>query len=636
MSGICGIVFPPDRSVAREDVACILQPLERRGPDGSHVALCGRAGLGHALLATTPEALIETQPLRHPPTGCTITADVRLDNREELAGRLGQPEQGTGDGAMILLAYLRWGERCLEYLRGDFAFAIWDPREATLFCARDQTGMRQLIYHHTPGKIFAFATEPRALVRHPEVPLEINEARVGDFLEHLEAHDLESTFYSGLYKLPPAHALILAKDGLRMSRYWRLEPQPLLQLRSDADYAAAFRKVLADAVRPRLRSPEPVGCMLSGGLDSGSVAAIAAGLTEQSGQAPLKTFSATTDDPECEEANAIRACLAIEHIDPTLVSLKDFERYRAALTQAAEEIEEPFDWYMNIIRAVYLAAQAKGIKVMLDGVGGDTTLGTGSVVTSYLNERRFLSALREMRGDRRFWGEAAPSWLANSKALLRSVLPEPIRDARRNRYRKAMLAELAKDAPLVPDCAARIDMHRRRLEYFETIAEPTDPDERKAKRPLHPHVIVARERYDRVASAFGIEPRDPFLDLRMIDFCLSLPTEQLQKYGWPKLVMRRAMNGMLPDRVLWRTGRMHFGSDFTGELWSGHSVMLDPDERRALQPFVKPALLHAEASGPDKGSVFDHEDELEEVLRLRYCASWLIRANAYVRPRSFQ
>lgn len=627
MSGICGLVFPLGRAVTRQDIACILEPLEHRGPDGSAVALEGNAGLGHALLATTPEALIETLPLRHVPTGCTITADARLDNREELAERLGLSGQGKGDGELILLSYLRWSARCLDYLRGDFAFAIWDPREAMLFCARDQSGMRQLIYHHTPGKVFAFATQPSALVRHREVPLALNEARIGDFLEGLEANDLVSTFYAEVYRLPPAHCLTLANDGLRIRQYWRLEPQPLLKLGSDADYAASFREVVADAVRSRLRSSQPVGCMLSGGLDSGCVAAIAARLTQQSGHAPLRTFSATTNDPECDEANAIRACLAIAHIDPALVSLEDFESYRAALAQAADEVEEPFDWYMNLIRAVYSAAQAGGIKVMLDGVGGDTTLGTGSVVTAYLGERRFLSAVREMRGERRFRGEFAPAWSSHAKTLMRTLLPRTISEARTNRHRATLLAQRATESPLHDDFSARIDMRGRRQHHAEFIAEPSDPDARKTNRPLHPHVMVARERYDRVASAFGVEPRDPFLDLRLIEFCLSLPREQLHRNGWPKHVLRRAMKGVLPDAVLWRTGRMHYGTFFTSALCSGEPEILGAAERRALEPFVKPSLLRKDLAGPPRGPLCETTVELEEALRLRYCARWLIRVN---------
>jgi asparagine synthase (glutamine-hydrolysing) len=612
----------------------MLEPLARRGPDGSRIALSERAGFGHALLATTPEAVWETQPLRHTPTGCTITADVRLDNRCELAERLGVNPARTGDAELILLAYLVWDEGLVDHLRGDFAFAIWDPRASALLCARDQSGMRQLIYHHAPGRLFAFATETRALLRHPEIPVELNEARIADFLEAFEASDLTSTFFNGLSRLPPAHRLRFDRSGLRIIEYWRALPQPRLNLPSNADYTAAFRAAFDEAVRCRLRSPGPVGSMVSGGIDSSSVTAVAADLLDQGREPPLKTYSAIQSDPGCVESNAIRAALTMGHIDPALVSLDDFESYRAAMLQAASEAEEPFGWHMTLIRALYHAAQQDGIKVMLDGVGGDTTLGTGAIVEPLLRARRFLSALREIRGERRYWGVTAPSWSTHGRAFVRSLLPDNVSARRHERFLAARREAEALASPLAPAFAERIGMAQRRRDTAAQTAYPADPDEARHMRALHPYVIVARERYDRVASAFAIEPRDPFLDLRVIEFCASLPVSQLHKNGWPKLILREAMADMLPEAVRWRTGRVHLGPLFTGALWGDPPPPLTPEQRRALQPFVKPELLLPETTpGPEKA--LGDDGETEAALALGTCARWLIRANTAVHKGSF-
>ncbi|MEP6200022.1 MAG: asparagine synthetase B, partial [Marinomonas sp.] len=144
----------------------MLAELSRRGPDGEGVACDGPAGLGHRLLATTPEAAVERMPFCHSQSGSQITGHIRLDNREELLVRFGLNNVGrvVGDGELALLAWLQWGEDCAVRLLGDFAFAIWDPRNHRVFAARDQMGMRQLIYAHRPGQLFACASSARAVV----------------------------------------------------------------------------------------------------------------------------------------------------------------------------------------------------------------------------------------------------------------------------------------------------------------------------------------------------------------------------------------------------------------------------------------------------------------------------------------
>jgi len=218
MSGICGI-FRLDGGLPM-GLEAMLRKLERRGPDGTHTFRDGAVALGHAALNTTPESLSETLPFIHAETGCAITADLRLDNRDELIAALGldAKDRVIGDGEIILHAYLRWGEDCPARLLGDFAFAIWDPRGRKLFCARDQMGMKQLIWHRTQGRLFAFASEPRAVLLAEGVPKRINEGRIADFLEnYLEGIDYTSTFFEEVFRLPPAHYLTVSADRFDLS-----------------------------------------------------------------------------------------------------------------------------------------------------------------------------------------------------------------------------------------------------------------------------------------------------------------------------------------------------------------------------------------------------------------------------------
>lgn len=565
MSGICASVRWDGKPAEHSDLAPVLSALKTRGPDGSSLAIDGPAILGQSLLATTPEALVETLPLRHAPTGCVITADVRLDNREDLLATLDLESAGRviGDGELILQAYLRWGTDCPVHLLGDFAFVIWDPRHRRIFAARDKVGMKQLIYHAKEGKVFACASDAMALLRHPDVPRRINEARIADAIEGFEAIDLTSTFFCDLFRLPPAHGLLIENGAMRSWRYWQLTPTSVVHRANDAAYAEALLDVLRQAVKARMRSPGPVGSMLSGGLDSGSVSAIAAELLLEAGAPPLQTFSAIDDDPECLESRAIRAALGIKHIDTQLVSLADAEEYRDEITRLNRNGSEPFDGHMPMIRALYRAASGRGLKVMLDGVAGDTTLPTGDVIAHLIRQGKPLAAWQEACAQERYWDGLIKAKTQFRLALRNAILPQWLNEWHYDRWRegedhKADLASLVH-----PDLAARVDLPaRRRMKNRNVRLERDCKPETQALRMLHPHIIVARERYDRVASDAGIEPRDPFLDTRVLEFCLTLPIEQIHKDGWSKLILRRMLAGRLPESVIWKTNRHHVGWRF--------------------------------------------------------------------------
>jgi asparagine synthase (glutamine-hydrolysing) len=594
MSGICGVLREDGKHADTGEIAGVLAAMAARGPDRRGSLADGPVALGHALLATTPEAVDEPMPLRHEGSGCIITADVRLDNRADLIAMLGLDDRGRamGDGALILQAYLRWGSACPERLLGDFAFAIWDPRHQRLFCARDKVGMRQLITAHLPGKLFAFATDVEALLRHADVPVRVNEARVADFLEDLEAIDLTSTFFLDCHRLPPAHALVIEGGSLRCWRYWQLTPPPMLRLGSDADYGEAFLAVFTEAVRARLRSPARVGSMLSGGIDSGSVSAVAARLLKQAGAPPLDTFSALDSDPDCLESRGIRSSLALPHIAPHLIALGEDESLRHEVTRLTQDSIEPFDAHMVMIRAIYLAAQRDGIRVMLDGVGGDTSLPTGDMIAFHLGRGRVRKAWNEARAQERFWDGEIKAGNEFRKALKRVLIPSRLRSQRADCWARAQSVQAAADSPLNPALAARIDMvARRRTNYRHVRVDHDCNPASQALRMLHPYIIVARERYDRVASIHGIEPRDPFLDTRVLEFCLSLPVTQLHDDGWPKLILRRLMVGVLPDSVLWKTGRHHVGWRFIDQYPAGPLDGISANSLSELDNYIdRPSL----------------------------------------------
>jgi asparagine synthase (glutamine-hydrolysing) len=599
MSGIFGFVHLDGAPAERSDLERMARLMERRGPDGTGLWLDGSVALGHTLLATTPESLNETLPLRHSETGCVITADVRLDNRPELLAALGESRRlaEAGDGTLLLEAYLRWGDTCVDHLLGDFAFAIWDPRHHRLFAARDHMGMRQLIHHHQEGRFFAFATEPRAVLQVEGVPRQLNEVRIGDYLADMETADATSTFFEEVYRLPPAHVLKADGRGLEIRRYWTLVPGPPLELPSDEAYAEAFLEVFTEAVRCRLRAPQgKLGSMLSGGMDSGSVVAVASQLLAEAGRGPLPTFSAVGPDPEsCIETRSIRASMTMPGLASEVVDYSDLGPWKDDLLRLVRELDEPFDAHMTLPRAIYLAAHRAGLKVMLDGVAGDVTLGDGTQIARLLRAGRWIQAARDASGEQRFWGPLRPAWRTLAQAARTAFVPQWLRRVRYwavRRYRYP--ADWPDDFMIAEAFARRMDLAGRRMRLLQTPARrsPSHAEER-ARSITGNALLVGRERYDRIAAALAIESRDPFMDLRLVAFCLRLPGAQLQRDGWPKIIVRRAMAGRLPDLVRWRPGKEHLGWTFTRTLFNQWAIWRDaePHERLRLAEYLRPERL---------------------------------------------
>lgn len=572
MSGICGLWDLRGGALPPDPLAPVMARLRRRGPDGAQIWQDGAVALGHASLVTTPEAALERLPLRHGDTGCVITADARLDNRDVLLTALGLDRAGgvIGDGALILHAYLRWGEDCVEHLLGDFAFAIWDPRRQALFCARDRTGMRQLIYTHQPGRLFAFATEARALVTLEQVPKRVNEARLLDFIDDFpEAVDDEVTCFEDVFRLPPAHIMTVDSKGLRQRRYWRLEPGPKLNLPSDAAYAEAFTEVFTKAVRCRLRSPDTPGSMLSGGMDSGSVAVVAADLLAGQGKGPLPTFSGTDSNHERLETRLIEEAMGLPGFDPTAIRHDMIEPLLPALLEWLDDLEDPFDGTMPMLAGIYAKASHAGVKVMLDGAGGDTVFAAGNLLDWAIADGRLRDVLKLAADDALEHGRRRDFWMTLLRAAWRSGMPTSVRKwVAMRKNRQIELRHISNSIAAVP-LIQRHDLAGRRARAKARLTtENLGREEYRAAVITQPNLTAGRERYDRVAAAHAVEPRDPFGDIRVMGFCLSLPTAQLRRNGYRKFVLRNAMAGRLPDSIRWNRIRDHHGYDFTKAVFA--------------------------------------------------------------------
>ena len=377
MSGIAGVIHLDGPPVAAAGLEAMLAEMARRGPDRRQLLCQGTAGFGHALLATTPEARIESQPWQHPESGCVVVADSRLDNRAELARQLdlsGRPIDKIGDGELLHAAWQRWGDGCADRLRGDFAFALWNPRQLELFVARDPMGVRPFAFHYEPGRRFVFGSTAEVVRAQGDVPRALNPHRIADaLLGETEGIDATCTFYTAIQRLPPAHWLRLRAGQLSLQRYWRpVGDRPASLPRSEGEWIEAQRAQLDQSVRRRLRGDRPVGSMLSGGLDSSSVVALAAAARDSAGHAPFPVFSAVNStDAGCAETRSIRAVVAHVRCAPTLVDLPGFEQSTGLAKTWWNEAGEPFDGGLSLVAAVYAAAAAQGVTSLMDGVPAD-------------------------------------------------------------------------------------------------------------------------------------------------------------------------------------------------------------------------------------------------------------------------
>jgi asparagine synthase (glutamine-hydrolysing) len=573
MSGILGIYNLDDASVDGSDLTRMMERLTHRGKDGSGVWQEGGIALGHQMLWTTPESLLEQLPMQR--QGLVITADARIDNREELLEALAlHPAEKITDSDLILAAYEKWGEDCPEHLLGDFAFAIWDQRQQQLFCARDHFGIKPF-YYYLSDQVFAFSSEIKALFIVPGVPQQLNEERVADYLLS-QFDNTEPTFYRGILRLSPAHCLTATKTSIEINPYWSLDPHQERRLDSPEAYAQEFHQLFAEAVRCRMRSAFPIGAMLSGGLDSSSIACMADKLREN--DRPIATFSAIFDAvPECDERAYINPVLAQGNFDPHYV-YGDRISPLTDLDSVLWHQDQPlFSYNLYLNWSLYRVAQSQGTRVILDGFDGDSTVSHGiGYLAELAQTHRWLQLYQEIQGlnqnfEQQFKGVfPILFWRYGMNPLIAKILPlrflQRAVNAIVRRVRNITTKHRQSDPPdwhqsIHPDFIQRLHLESRR----KTQPIPKDLHAAKAEhysnlvRGVMPYTL---EVLDHAAAAFSIDLRFPFWDKRLIEFCLAIPPEQKIEKGWTRMIMRRAMAGILPQSVQWRGGKANLGAGF--------------------------------------------------------------------------
>ena len=538
MSAFIVIMNRDQNPVENSVFANMMASLSHRGPDGNHQVVFGHVALGHLHHWTTPEEVGETQPLTE--GHLTLVCDGRLDNRSNLLTHLGLPVT-TSDASLILAAYRRWGRDAFSRLVGPLALAIYNAQNQTVVLSRDKIGAR-LLFTYSSRHLFIAASEPQAVRAHPSVSDELDEITLARFAAFRMAPG-EGTFFRDIDEMTPATTREVSADRDVTYTWWHPNDIEPVRYKRDAEYAEHFRDLLTKAVHARLRTVDEPVFMMSGGYDSTSIAAVAAGLHDR----PLTTLSWTFDNiPESDERAYINAMNTQFGFNAHLIPGENQWTMHAPERWMPHFPDSPdHNGFRPLVITAYDRAKSLGRRTVFNGVWGNEAFLRGwHFLSDLLLEGKLSLFGRElctmiMRYG--LWQTLASNsvkgivWRSLTaftggridRSTSRFTMPDWVTDHTRDLIR-----------------ASGIEINAPRLIEYGPLREISGW--------LTAHEI-------RFAQSYGIDVRYPFFDSRLVTFMLKLPTYQLRDGRTSKKLIKFSMRGILPEEVrrAQSSGRLH-------------------------------------------------------------------------------
>ncbi len=578
MSAIFGFVHLDKQPASPSRLEQMDAALAHHGADGGGLWTQAAIGLGQRQMCFTPQDRWERQPSISGDGQRVLVADARLDNRRELLAA-GHWPATLADSELILRAYEKWGEDCVDHLIGFFAFALWDGHAGRLLVARSPIAAPGLVYFSTP-QTFAFATAPSGLHALGIVPRRINEEKLADMLVQSPALPT-ATLYQEIHRLPTGHCLSLGPEGLRTRRYWWPDAQREIRFHRDEEYVAAFNELLERVTADSLRSLTSVGLMLSGGLDSSALAATAASQLLAKGQ----RLTAYTEVPRpgfdgpvvagryADETPLVQAIADMhENLDLHLICTQG-RSFLDELEPIFFHLETPFRNTTNRlwIQTIFEQARSQGNRVVLDGSQGNLTIswkGSG-VLPGLVGAGRWGEALRVVRA-------SGSPWRALIGQGILPLLPKPLWQTvewLRGKAEASSAQPWRLWSPILPDFAAaqRVEERAKTAQHDFHYRESRDSWTLRSQ-------ALASQDFGFYASAwrslYGVDSRSPLADVRLAEFCLALPEAQFLYKGEARSLVRRAMAGRLPGPVLTNRRRGMQAADWHESLTSARSQLL--------------------------------------------------------------
>jgi asparagine synthase (glutamine-hydrolysing) len=594
MCGIAGVYRFDQSEVPASDLAALQKVAEvqrHRGPDDAGLEASGRCALANQRLSILDLSAHGHMPMRDETGRLSLSQNGEIYNyvevREELRA-LGHTFHSDGDTEIILRAYLQWGAPCVERLVGMWAFALYDAVDGSLLLSRDRLGIKPL-YVHQDSRRLVFASEIKGIVtflRACGEAVQPNYSSIATYAATGLVDGLEDTFFSGIKRFPAGATMRVTADGVCTRKFWDL-PARAAAIRAGLNGArekpaALVRETLDEAVRVHLRSDVPLGVCLSGGLDSSAIVGLASRHVPQ-----VKTFTVYfADGPEYDERRHAQAIVERFAADAheRLVEPKDV---LGTLQRIVWHLDEP-----SLALGVYPQwqvmdlARSAGVKVVLDGQGGDEVFaGYMNYAPQHLYGVLGSSPLQfpvELAGLARVHGLTRARQAGRSAVAMR--LRSPV---------EPTIASTPDAALLAPDLKTLADVSHNEWRTWPRVFDGwlTNVLYWELTKTRLPALL----RYeDRLSMAFSIESRVPFLDHRLVELAFALPDQAKFSRGWSKYALRYALDGLLPPNVVWRRDKKGFptpvGAWLRDERGAAAIGLLRDTARRSRDAFPAPTI----------------------------------------------
>lgn len=571
MSAISGLVRFDQSPVHRDDMVRVLDVMSVYGSDRKEVLVVSGAAFAWNSFAVTPEDRFDDQPVDDYESKLKFLFDGRLDNRSEIAARVGIPQNELSTLADSVVAFRlvrKEGKKAPDLLRGDFALACWDSEKAELWLARDPSGSRPLFWYFGSG-FAAFSSMPKGLFCLPGIRKRLNQQYLEDYVLLLPPEG-DLSLFEGVHRVLPGAITCLNHSGPKVIRYHDFRDVKDVRLASDKEYYEAFRYHLDNAVKRRLRSETPVASYLSSGLDSTAVAARAALLLAEENKR-LACFTAVPAeglDLELEgrfyadEGPGARAVAEMySNIDHYLVRSGHVSPLRD-LDEVLELLDRP---PLNPVNAVWVneiqrRAASQGCKVLLQGTRGNATISYNGApyLAALFKSFRWFSLARHFLPYFRARDRSGISFCA--REALGPFMPRWLWAYLESRAGRSWLADPTKYTALNMS-GRELESLRRRASGLGVDVFQRPPSDGRAARISMLYRVDSGE-YRMLANARGVDERDPTADRDLTEFCLGIPESLYLRNGRLRWILRQVMRSELPRAVLYPSGKGRQAADW--------------------------------------------------------------------------
>ncbi|WP_078432600.1 asparagine synthase-related protein [Metabacillus halosaccharovorans] len=558
MSAIAGIFHLNKEPVSMEHANNMMGILRKFPANDVRTWIKDNIFLGCHAQWITPESINEQLPYFDQERQISITADAIIDNRKELINQL-NIEKSLGlvipDSQLILLAYDKWGENCPKYLIGDFAFIIWDDKNQKLFGARDPSGYRTLYYWNDNTK-FAFCTTIKPLLALPCVEKKLNESWLAEYMAisgMIDTVDASTTPYQNINQIPPFHSITVSRTNIKLNKYGQFNPEKVLKLKSNREYIDAFQDVFQKAVISRLRTYRNIGSHLSGGLDSGSVVGFAARELKHQNKL-VHTFSYippsdfkdyTSNHLMPNESPLIKKTVDyVGGVSDHYYNFDGVDSY-SELNSILDMNEMPYKFFENSfwLKGIFEKAQLEEVGVLLNGDNGNLSISWGNAFYYYSELLKKIKWFRLAKELNQYSKNVGGSRFRNLPVILKMGFPG-VRKTKSNMSKSLVInQEFAKQTGVFDKLQqfglnetgwfSGNNLNQQRRMVYDTICPWNAGNTFNTKLSLH----------------YSLWKRDPTNDIRVVQFCLSLPDEQYVQDGMDRALIRRSTENILPNEI---------------------------------------------------------------------------------------